>query len=176
MRFLRPLVVAVIVLLVSYGSVCAAEKEGRPASDFTLRDLGNKKVTLSDLYGDGPILISLWALWCRPCLEELPHLDKMYREYKDRGLQVLAVSQDSPRSLNKVKSYIKSRKYALRVLTDSNADLTRKFKTKLIPYTLILDSEGDIVYSRTGYRKGQEKELEEIVLGLLKDTQEHEID
>ncbi len=143
--------------------------DGSQSPDFTLRDLDNNKVTLSELYGDGPILVSLWALWCRPCLEELPHIDALYQKYRERGLKVIAVSQDSPRSQNKVKSYIKSKKYGVQVLLDPNGDLTRKFKTKVIPYTLILDSEGRIVHSRTGYRKGQEKELEDVLVGLLGD-------
>jgi peroxiredoxin len=176
MRTVRLTVLLVILLTTVVGSAYAARGEGRMAPDFTLRDLNSKKVSLSDLYGDGPILISLWALWCRPCLEELPHLDEMYGEFKEQGLQVLAISQDSPRSLNKVKSYIKGKKYDFRVLTDPNGDLTRKFKTKVIPYTLILDSEGQIVHSRTGYRKGQEKELQKIVVDLLKDSAPEETD
>ncbi len=144
-------------------------KDGAHCPDFKFRDLNNKKVALSDLQGEGPILISLWALWCRPCLEELPHIDALYRKYEDRGLRVLAISQDSPRSQNKVKSYIKSKKYGFQVLLDPNSDLTRKLKTRVIPYTVILDSEGRIVHSRTGYRKGQEKELEKVLVELLED-------
>jgi cytochrome c biogenesis protein CcmG/thiol:disulfide interchange protein DsbE len=165
--FRTVLFVSVLVLFVS-GTAGSAEKEGRAAPDFTLRDLNGKKVSLSDLCGDGPILISLWALWCRPCLEEMPYLDKLYRKYKERGIKVLAVSEDSPRSLNKVKTYIRSKNYQFRVLTDPNGDLTRKFKTKVIPYTVVVDSDGRIVHSRTGYRKGQEKELERILLDVLK--------
>jgi len=144
---------------------------GRRAPDFTLLDLDGRKVTLSNLYGKGPILISLWALWCRPCLEELPHLDALYEELRDRGVEVLAVSQDSPRSQNRVKAFIKSKKYDFRVLRDPNGELARKLKTRVIPYTVILDSDGQIVHARTGYRKGQEAELMEILVDLLEERE-----
>jgi len=163
-------IAAVLAFALLAGPVSSNAKDASHSPDFSLRDLDNTKVTLSDLYGEGPILVSLWALWCRPCLEELPHLDALYRKYKDRGLRVLAVSQDSPRSQNKIKTFIKSRRYDFQVLRDPNGDLTRKFKTKVTPYTLILDSQGRIVHSRTGHRKGQEKELEEILVGLLKEN------
>jgi cytochrome c biogenesis protein CcmG/thiol:disulfide interchange protein DsbE len=144
-----------------------ARAEDRPAPDFTLRDLEGNKVTLSETWGKGPVLISLWALWCRPCQEEMPHISDLQQEFRERGLQVLAVSQDEPRSLNKVKTFIQGKEYKFRVLLDPNKDLTRAFKTKLIPYTVVVDTAGRIVYERVGYRKGQEKELRDVVEGLF---------
>ena len=161
----RPGLLAGVLLLAILTTTAAAKT--RPAPDFALRDLNGKKVELSEIIGDGPVLVSLWALWCRPCLEEMPHLDALHEEFKDAGLQVLAVSQDSPRSQNKVKSFVRSRDYGFRVLLDPNGDLTRSFKTKVIPYTVIVDSDGEIVHARAGYRKGQEKELRKIIAGLL---------
>lgn len=156
---------ALVVLLAGAAAIAA---EGKRAPDFTLHNLDGKKVSLDDLTGNGPVLLSLWALWCRPCLEEMPHIQAIHDKYGDKGLTVVAVSEDSPRSQSRVKSFLKNKKYSFLVLRDPNGELTRKFKTRLIPFTAILDSEGRIVHSRAGYRKGQEKELEKIVLELLK--------
>ena len=78
----------VSVLVVALSASIAMAAAHKKAPDFTLRDLDGKKIKLGDLEGEGPILISLWALWCRPCLEEMPHIDELYQKYEDQGLRV----------------------------------------------------------------------------------------
>ncbi|MFC1683278.1 TlpA family protein disulfide reductase [Candidatus Zixiibacteriota bacterium] len=135
--------------------------------DFQLKNLQGQRIALADLLGKGPILISFWATWCKPCIKELPHLQEMYDEYREQGFQVIAISEDTPRSLSKVKSFIAGKKYDFLVLLDENNAVQRKFNFRQLPYTVLLDSEGYIHHKRMGYRPGDETAIEEKLLTLL---------
>jgi len=137
------------------------------APAFSLKNLDGQRVSLDDLLGRGPLLIDFWATWCKPCIKELPHLHELYLKYRDRGFQVVAVSEDSPRSLAKVRSFVAGNKYEFLVLLDENGTVQRKFNFRAIPYTILLDRDGHVIHSRMGYRPGDERVLEEKLLALL---------
>jgi peroxiredoxin len=149
-------------------AVSDEDQEERPlAPAFSLKDLNGRRVALDDLLGKGPVLIDFWATWCKPCIKELPHLHDMYLTYRDRGFQVVAISEDSPRSLSKVKSFVAGNRYEFLVLLDENGTVQRKFNFRALPYTVLLDRDGRVVHSRMGYRPGDEKVLEEKLVALL---------
>jgi peroxiredoxin len=157
-------VLAAVLILVGVGRPAA---DGLKAPDFTIEDLDGDNFTLSELLENGPVVISFWATWCKPCIRELPHLQEMYNTYRDRGFSMLAISVDSPRSLSKVKSFIKGHNYTFTVLLDPNKDVSRKFNAHLFPYTFVINTEGEIVYKSYGYRPGDEKKVEKQLLDLL---------
>ena len=89
---------------------------------------------------------------------------------EEKGLNVLAVTIDSPKSQSRVKPFIQGRKFTFPVVMDGSQDVFRKLQGKgSIPYVVILDAEGNIRYRHTGYRPGDEKELERVVLELLEE-------
>src|SRR3972149_9141638 len=65
----------------------------KQAPDFTVLSLDGRKVSLQDYRGK-IVFLHFWATWCKPCIEEFPTIDRMYKEYKDKGLVVLAISID----------------------------------------------------------------------------------
>jgi len=141
---------------------------GNKAPDFTVQDIDGKQVKMSDYLGKNPILIDFWATWCNPCKVELPHLDNIYKKYQDQGLIFLAISEDSPRSVSKVKPYVRSKNYAAMVPLDPDGQVLRKFfGENTLPYTILIDREGKIVRTFTGYVPGQEKEIEKLVAELV---------
>ncbi len=162
------------VLSPSLAEEAAEENKLAMVPDFQLKDLQGQRVALYDLLGKGPILISFWATWCKPCIKEMPHLHELYHRYKEHGFLVMAISEDSPRSLSKVKSFIAGKKYDFLVLLDENNAVQRKFNFRALPYTVLLDKEGHIIYSRMGYRPGDETVLEEKLLPLIEVKEEQE--
>jgi peroxiredoxin len=146
---------------------CDAEGRTREVADFRLKALDGTQVSLHERLDRGPVLISFWATWCKPCLQEMPHLDEIAARYRERGLSVFAISIDQPRSHNRVRSYMQSHKYSFDVLLDPNQDAYRKLNGQSVPYVLLLDPNGEVAYVKLGYRPGDEKILEDAISALF---------
>jgi len=139
---------------------------------YKLNDVdGNTFVFRKNLEHDANIII-FWATWCLPCKKEFPALQDIKEKYKDKDVQVIAISVDSPRSLAKVKMFTKSHSYDFVYLVDPSGDVTNKLLVKEVPHTMLADRNGKIVYSLTGYRKGDEIQLEKNMLKLWKTSKD----
>jgi peroxiredoxin len=158
------------VLFVILTVSVARAQEGSIAPDFTLQDIEGKTIRASEYLGKSPILIDFWATWCNPCKQELPHLEAIYQKYKDKGLIFMAISEDSPRSISKVKPYVKSKGFTALIPLDPDGQALRKFfGENTLPYTVLIDKSGKIVRSFMGYVPGQEADIEKIVAQMLGD-------
>jgi peroxiredoxin len=143
------------------------------AADFSLKDLNGEEIQLYDLLGEAPIVINFWATWCKPCMKELPHLNQIFLDYRERGVKVLAISEDSPWSVSKVKSTVAGNRFEFMVLLDTNGKVLRKYGLLGTPYTFVLNPEGEILYKHFGYRPGDENSLrKEIDKALAPDEEE----
>ena len=137
------------------------------ANDFTLRDIHGQSVTLSEFEGK-VVLMSFWATWCGPCKEEMPHLQKLHTDKKDDGLEVLSISTDDARSVSQVKPYIKKNGYDFTVLLDKDSSVIGSYHpAKTLPFTVVVDQQGNIAKVTHGYNPGDEVELEKVVDSLL---------
>ena len=134
---------------------------------ITLKDLNNKRQNLDQYYDSGPLLLNFWNLACEPCKKEMKELDKIYLKYRENGFEYVSINIDSPRSMAKVKSFVKSQKYSFTVLSDPKAALFRKMGGKVMPFVIIADSSGTIINRHIGYNPGDEKELEKEIQHLL---------
>ncbi len=135
--------------------------------DAKLKDLENKTVLTSDLYKDGPVLINFWCLLCEPCRKEMKYLNDFHVKYEDQGFKVYSVNLDSPRSKAKVKSHVNSLNYSYQFLTDPKTDFFRKTGGILMPYTLLVDKDGNVVAKHMGYNPGDEINLEKEIREML---------
>ncbi|HEY6906540.1 MAG TPA: TlpA disulfide reductase family protein [Ignavibacteriaceae bacterium] len=140
---------------------------GRSAPDFKLENIDGKYVSLKDELGDGPVLLSFWATWCKPCIEEMTKYKDIYSEYKDKGLKILAISTDDERTVAKVKPFVRSKNYPFPVLLDTNSDVARKFYAQNIPYSVLIDKKGNIIYTHLGYMKGDELKMKNKIDELI---------
>jgi cytochrome c biogenesis protein CcmG/thiol:disulfide interchange protein DsbE len=137
------------------------------APDFTLTNLGGKEVTLSEVLREGPVLLDFWATWCKPCVKAFPDLQDLYEKYQERGLRVVAVSVDSPKSQARVAPLIKSKSYTFEVLLDTQGRVATKYQVMALPRTLLITPSGEIVYATVGNRPTSHKELEQAILEIL---------
>ncbi len=159
----------IFVFIVSLPLIAQNEEDltGRKAPNFKLINLDGKYIELNKETGNGPVLLSFWATWCKPCLEEMAELNKIYIEYKDKGFKIFAISTDAEKSVAKVKPYIKSKGYSFPVLLDTNNEVARKYYAQQMPYTVMIDKNGNIAYSHLGFMKGDEQNVEKSISELL---------
>ena len=131
----------------------------------TLKDINGKPVRLDTLSNGGkPIIIDFFATWCKPCNRELSAISEVYDEWQqETGVRLIAVSIDQAHHINKVKPLVDQLGWPYEVLLDPNGELKRALGVQLIPYTLIVDGKGKIVYKHSGYVDGEEDELVEEV-------------
>lgn len=147
----------------------AADGFGQKAlPDVSLQTLAGETVRLADYTGRGnPVLISLWATWCKPCHTELDHLKDYYPGWRDDyDLEILAITIDNPRQLPRVKPMVAAKNWPYTILSDPAARLQSELKFRAIPQLYLIDGEGRIVYQSSGYLPGMEKELERKIKSL----------
>lgn len=135
----------------------------------TLKDINGVAVRLDTLSNGGkPIIIDFFATWCKPCNRELSAISEVYEEWqRETGVRLIAVSIDQAHHINKVKPMVDQLGWPYEVLLDPNSELKRALGVQLIPYTLIVDGQGKIVYKHSGYVDGEEDELLEEVKKAL---------
>ena len=136
----------------------------------TLKTMDGTEVRTDTLANDGkPFIIDFFATWCKPCNRELDAISEVYEEWQEEtGVKIIAVSIDQAQNINKVKPLVSNHGWEYEVLLDPNGDFKRALGCQMIPYTIIVDGKGDIVYKHNGYTDGAETELIEKVRQLQK--------
>lgn len=110
---------------------------------------------------DAPVIISLWATWCVPCLKELDAISEVYEDWQDEtGVSLIAVSVDDSRTVRRVKPLINGKGWDYTILLDTNNDVKRALGAATVPLTVLV-KDGKIVYRHSGYSPGAENELYE---------------
>jgi peroxiredoxin len=171
----RLLLVASLLTCLSAFAVPAAAQSltDRQASpNVTIDALDGGRVELAALRGQ-VVVISFWATWCRPCLQELPHLAGFQTQYGPQGFTVLAISTDQPDSLPQVRAITRRNSWSFQVLLDPDGAVQQLLNPRgTNPFTLVLDRQGRIVYAHEGYSSGDEVALEQLIQTLLAEPAE----
>ncbi len=124
--------------------------------DFSLKDVDQKRVSLSEMRGENLTVIDFWATWCQPCVRSIPKLVEISREFEEKGVRFIGISVDSPRNISKVKPFASSMGIPYPVLLDPNGELMGDLNVLAVPTLLILDADMKIVYSHEGFNAGDE--------------------
>lgn len=138
--------------------------------DVVIKTLDGENVHANTLAnGEGPSVVAFWATWCSPCKKELDAYAEYYEDWKaDMGVEVYAVTIDTRRALSKVAPMVESKGWEFPILSDANSQLMQALNFQTIPQVYILDKDGNIVYSHSGYVPGDEVEIEERLKELAK--------
>ena len=129
------------------GAATSTSEALSKAEDFTLLDLNNNKVSLSDFRGK-VVVLNFWATWCPPCIAEAPDLVEVSKAYKDKGVQFIGVSDDDVSAL---KKFVSDYGIEYPILLDGSVDrIMPKWGISAIPTTFILNGNGEIVFKKVG--------------------------
>jgi peroxiredoxin len=135
------------------------------APDFILPGLNGTPVRLSDHRGN-VVLLNFWATWCPPCRAEMPSIEKLYQLYRERGLTILAISNDvSGRSV--VEPFVRERGLTFPILLNPEGDVFAQYGVRGLPTSYVLDRRGRIVSGEVGARDWSAAAAREAVERLL---------
>ncbi len=135
----------------------------------TLKDINGNTVNTAELSNDGkPFVISFFATWCKPCMRELDAISEVYQDWQDEtGMEVIIVSIDDGQNVAKVRPLVDSKGWEYEVLLDPNGDFKRAMNVQMVPSLFILNADGTVVDSRTGYADGSEEHIIELIRTLI---------
>ncbi|NDF12650.1 MAG: TlpA family protein disulfide reductase [Proteobacteria bacterium] len=174
-RFLKyALIKTCLVLFASFfviGSSASAETKPpytpKALPDFYIYDTADKPLRISDFKGK-VVLLNFWATWCNPCVKEMPDLDKLQKDYANRGLVVITASQDmqgmsivdgffSTHKLNNLTPYVDKDSFAFSSLGLSG-----------LPSTLLIDANGKEAVRMSGFIDWSSVPARTVIDDLLK--------
>jgi len=149
-----------LIVALSYG-----QEKNLP--QVKLKDMKNKTQSLDKLVNDKITLINFWATYCVPCRKEMKHLNRINATYADQGVQVIGISIDDSRTVGRVKSMVKSQKLKYQILLDTEQKLYKNFNTSAMPFSILVDAKGKILWEHTGYLPGDEVKMEQEIKKAL---------
>jgi peroxiredoxin/outer membrane lipoprotein-sorting protein len=117
-----------------------AELVGKPAPDFTLRDLAGDSVGLRELRGQ-VVVLDFWATWCGPCRIDMPRIEALHTELKGEGLRVFGVNGEDAQV---ARAYLDRNGYTFPTLSDPGMSVSRLYQVSAIPTAVVIDKEGNI--------------------------------
>ena len=118
-----------------------AQDARRQNADFSLADLQKNTWRLHDLKGK-VVLVNFWATWCPPCRKEMPDLNALYAEFKNKGLVILAISDEE---VEKVAPFIQDHGITYPILLDPHREVNKRFEINGIPKSFVYDRDGKLV-------------------------------
>ncbi|MBM4288546.1 MAG: TlpA family protein disulfide reductase [Deltaproteobacteria bacterium] len=143
----------VLLLLLCLNTSVWAIKEGEPAPDFSLTDTEGNTVTLSKLQGK-VVVVNFFTIWCQPCRKEMPELNAIYKENKDKGLAMLGICLST--DPNQLKAFAKQMNLNYPILLGTDQVSKDYGDITAVPTTFVINKEGKIAVKIEGARHKEE--------------------
>ena len=125
-------------------------KAGTAIVDFELQDLAGVSRTLAGFNGK-VVFLNFWATWCGPCRHEMPSMERLYRNLKSKGLEIVAVNLQEDEKT--VRRFVDEYGLTFPILLDRTGRVGSTYGARSIPMTYIIDREGYVVAGTIGTRE-----------------------
>lgn len=135
-----------------------------------VKNLDGKSFNTSNLDNNGkPIILCVWEISCVPCIQEFNNISEHYEQWqKETGVKLVAISIDDNRNYSRVKSLVKSKGWKFEFYQDKNQDIKRALGISYCPFTMILDGNNSVVWSKGTYSQGDEETIYQVVEKIVK--------
>ncbi|WP_300670477.1 TlpA disulfide reductase family protein [Soonwooa sp.] len=147
-------------IVVGLAIIFSASISAQSIESIAAKNIKGENIALKTLNNEKPLVMSFWATWCLPCMEELNAVnEKLDNWKKERDFDFIAVSTDDPRTVTKVKTVVNGKNWNFdQVLLDPSQSIKRQLNVNNVPTTLVY-YKNKLVYSHVGYAPGDEDEL-----------------
>jgi len=174
--------VTYFILLTIIGSNVFAQPKTEPtlqlydkAPTFVLRNLEGKDVFLRDYCGKlrqpwknkikHVVILSFFTTYCKPCLKEIPELEKIAAKYKDQNLKMFLINLRENKKL--VQKYINEKGFSLPILLDRYSMIAKKYKVTSVPRIFIINNDGKLVWMTKGYDEKLGENVDDFLRNLF---------
>jgi thiol-disulfide isomerase/thioredoxin len=150
----------ILVSIVSLFFVIALHAQDLPETEIKDVNTG-KKMAFNSIPEKGKVtIISFWATWCIPCKKEIKNISlKLNDWHKEADFNYMTISVDKVEAEGLVRSYAISQGWKFPYFIDANSDLMRSLSFQNVPYTMILDKNGKVAFTHSGYEEGGETDV-----------------
>lgn len=128
-----------------------------------LRLLNGSIVTIAEKQ-DKPMYLKFWASWCDQCREQMPHLSAIYKKYGDQ-LDVIAINPGWNETIELVKQFKRKFKLEMPIALEPLAEVTRALKVDVVPYSILIDKNGLVVYKTFGISNELDTKIAQLIRG-----------
>jgi thiol-disulfide isomerase/thioredoxin len=166
-RTLKGILKGLGLVAVCASAALAASSSG-PAPGFQLSARGGKSIGLAQFKGQ-VVMINFWATWCKPCRDEMPLLEDIYKKYKPMGFTMLGVnvepdSKDAEAWLGKLAKPV-----TFPIAYDVDSKVSKLYKVETMPSTVLVDRKGNVRVLHRGYKAGDENIYLTQIRSMLKE-------
>ena len=164
LNYILPLVILMLVSCSDNQNYPMNKFESSETATFNLKTLDNKFLSLSEFQGSY-VLVNFWATWCKPCVREIPSLNNLYKKFKDKNFEIIAINIGQNAEV--VNNFINTTSpIDFIILLDENIDLVG-WKVEAIPTTFLVDDKGTIIYKVEGEKHWDSPEFISFINSFL---------
>ena len=156
------------LLFLMFALVMGFSASAQTLPDVKIENQEGKVVSIREVIDGTPMIISFWSTTCKPCIMELNAINNNLPDWLEEvDMKVVAVSVDDARTVSRARAMTQGQGWDdYTCLYDKNQDLKRAMNVSLTPHTFVVDGNGNIVASHSGYTPGSEQKLFEEIKAI----------